>query len=372
MAKRSVTITLPDGNDVILEDVPADVTDAQAQANAFSQLGLGTPETGAQLSLRRARELGAAAATGPARAISGIGDIAALGTDKLKELAGPRGRPTAFGMLMDKYKDLNLTQKVNDLRDMLAGRPLEGDLPATIAQGAVGGLLFPGGPLINAATGGASAGVSEAAGQEGLPPEAQAILGLGAGLGTGGVLAAGKRIAVPTLARTQVADAFKALTPRQRLMTALEGMEPTKMAWQAAPEGTALRTLGEKAAMVSTGKKIQAKLQAQRENTALQGDKAVEESIEKLAGKHVELIPGAESQSVSGALFAQIGNKVYRSYQALKRRFPWVTERQFDELLSKSLKDLIKEMRKKEAARTPGIAGAAAAGSAPQPDEPQN
>ena len=370
MAERTVEMTLPDGRQLILEGVPENVTDAQAQENAFGQLGLGVPETGPQLAGRRARELGAAAVTGPARAVSGLGDLVSFGVDKLKSEGG---RATAFEQLMEKYKSLGLTPKINALRDQMAGRPLEGDIPGAIAQGATGGLLFPGGPVINAAAGGASAGVTEGAAQAGLPPEAQAVLGLGAGFGVGGALGTAQRVMAPTVAKSQIRDALKSLTPRQRLMAALEGADPEKMAWQAAPEGTALRTLGEKAAMQSGGSKIQAKLQTQKESPALASDEAVQKTAEKLAGKHVTLTPGSEAESMVSAAAARIGGGVYRSYQALKRRFPWVTEQQYDKYLSMSLEDLIAEMRKGKTPVTPGVAASSAAGSSPAPDdEPQN
>jgi len=362
-------MTLPDGRQVVLEGVPENVTDAQAQENAFGQLGLGVPPTGMQIAGSRARELAAAAVTGPARAVSGLGDLASFGVDKLKSEGG---RATAFEQLMEKYKSLGLTPKVNALRDQLAGRPLEGDIPAVIAQGATGGLLFPGGPVINAVAGGASAGASEAAGQAGLPPEAQIALGATAGLGSGGVLAAGKRIIAPVTARSQISDALKALTPRQRLMAALEGAEPDKMAWQAAPEGTSLRTLGEKAAMLSSGTKIQAKLQQQRELPALQGDEAVAADVKKLAGKHAALIPGSEAESMLSAAAARIGAVAYRGFQTFKRRMPFITKQQYDDLLSKSLEDLIAEMKKGKVKDTPGLVGSTASGAAPQVEEPQN
>ena len=370
---REVPISLPDGSKVILEDVPESMTDAQAQAYVFDQKGLGTPETGPQLAGRRARELGAAAVTGPARAVSGLGDLALFAKDKLSPPGEAGARPTAFGQLMDRYRDLGLTPKINALRDQIAGRNLDRDIPAAVAQGATGSLMFPGGPVINAVTGGASAGVTEGAAQAGLPPEAQLALGLATGGVTGGALTAGKRITAPTTARTQIKNALGNLTPRQRLMAALEGADPEKMAWQAAPEGTGLRTLGEKAALQSGGDKIQAKLQAQRDMPHLANDDAVQDSIKKLAGKNVELSPGSEVGSVTSALTAQIGSGVYRTYQAFKRRFPWITEKQYDNLLSKSLEDLIAEMRKGKAPPAPGVAASAASGAAPAPDdEPQN
>jgi len=346
VADRTVEMTLPDGRQVVLEGVPENVTDAQAQENAFGQLGLGVPPTGMQIAGSRARELAAAAVTGPARAVSGLGDLASFGVDKLKSEGG---RATAFEQLMEKYKSLGLTPKVNALRDQLAGRPLEGDIPAVIAQGATGGLLFPGGPVINAVAGGASAGASEAAGQAGLPPEAQIALGATAGLGSGGVLAAGKRIIAPVTARSQISDALKALTPRQRLMAALE-----------------------KAAMLSSGTKIQAKLQQQRELPALQGDEAVAADVKKLAGKHAALIPGSEAESMLSAAAARIGAVAYRGFQTFKRRMPFITKQQYDDLLSKSLEDLIAEMKKGKVKDTPGLVGSTASGAAPQVEEPQN
>lgn len=324
----------------------------------------------------RLREFLAAAGTAPAKAAASIADLVGLGVEELKKrpvkTVTGAGSGSSLIWLMDQYKKLGLSPKVDELRDQLAGRKLEGDLPTAVTQGAVGGLLFPGGPLINAAAGGAGAGGAEVAAQAGAPPIVQAGAGLLAGLGTGGVLVGGKALLTPRGPAKELGKALDSLTPRQRLETALDGMDPAKMAWQAAPEGTNLRTLGEKAAMQPTGTKIQAKLQQQRDVPTLQDDPAVHGSIKQFAGQHVALNPGSELKEVTGSFLAQIGALPYRGWQALRRTSPYQRAKQYDELLVKSLEDLIRTIKAKKQPLLPGAAGAAGAGVGSQMEVPQN
>ncbi len=219
------------------------------------------------------RDVAASAITGPSQAMAGMIDILQqVGAAKNDRggygyARGPNAFKSAEQIRNAPPVEVSpVASKVQEFRDWLAGRKVQETPLTAIATGATGGMLFPGGPVVNALAGGASGGASQVAADAGASSGAQMGVGLTAGLGSAGIARAVQGMIHPNKANQVVGKAVREMTPEQmelaaRRTAAAGDLNP--MAWQAAPSGTSLRTLGEKAAREPAGTQIQARLQEQ-------------------------------------------------------------------------------------------------------------
>lgn len=170
------------------------------------------------------RAAAAGAAVGPSKTVSGILDFLNEGAARNAERQAATGFPAARGpkaRSQEQRREAALTPKVDALRDMMAGGPAEGTA-TTVAEGMTGGLLFPGGPLANAASGGLGALVGDYGNKQDWNPLLTLGLSTLAGVGPAALLETGQaaRGGSRFLAAGRAKDALARSSP--------EGLEEAK------------------------------------------------------------------------------------------------------------------------------------------------
>jgi hypothetical protein len=123
------------------------------------------------------RDILSAGAMGASKGMAGMFDLLHAGS---RNMALQRARET--GEPAPPETD-SISSYVDRLRDQLAGRPLEKSVPAAIAEGATGSLIYPGGPVTNAVAGGIGSGVTQTLLNREVSPGKAAGVGAGTSLG---------------------------------------------------------------------------------------------------------------------------------------------------------------------------------------------